>query len=143
MMKAPEAKINALKEHNAKKKQETADRVNKAIDKLKKNNATINFETVAKAADVSRATLYNNPILKERIMGLRAFVLESSIEEQTEPPKTRVQQLEDTVVSLKARVRQLEADKRNLILQLVDYEETKMDNQRLRRQFLKGDLNEK
>lgn len=142
MKKVPENQVSALKEYNSQKKQNTVERVNKAIDKLKRKNAPINFETVAKEAGVSRATLYNNPKLKERIMGLRAIALAPSSEEGAEPKKTKVQRLEDTVADLKARVRQLEADKKNLIVQLVDYEETKAENERLRKQFMKGATNE-
>jgi len=137
MKKVPENQVSAMKEHNSQRKQNTSERVNKAIDKLKRKNASINFETVAKEAGVSRATLYNNPKLKERIMGLRAMDFTSSPEDGSEPKKTKVQRLEDTVTDLKARVRQLETDKKNLITQLVDYEETKAENERLKRQFLK------
>ena len=138
MKKVSESQVSAMKEHNSQRKQNTAERVNKAIDRLKRKSAPINFETVAKEAGVSRATLYNNPKLKERIMGLRAMTLAPSPEDGAEPKKTKVQRLEDTVADLKARVRQLEADKKNLIVQLVDYEETKEENERLRRQLLKG-----
>ena len=138
MKKVPESQVSALKGHNSQKKQGTVERVNKAIDKLKRKNATINFETVAKEAGVSRATLYNNPKLKERIMGLRAIALAPLSEDGSEPKKTKMQRLEDTVADLRARVRQLEADKKNLIVQLVGYEETKAENERLKRQLLKG-----
>ena len=138
MKKVPESQVSALKKQNSQRKQDTAERVNKAIDKLKRKNASINFETVAKEAGVSRATLYNNPKLKERIMGLRAMDLTPTSEGGAEPKKTKVQRLEATVAELRARVRQLEADKKNLIVQLVDYEETKAENERLRRQSLKG-----
>ena len=138
MKKVPESQVSALKKQNSQRKQDTAERVNKAIDKLKRKNASINFETVAKEAGVSRATLYNNTKLKERIMGLRAMDLTPTSEGGAEPKKTKVQRLEDTVAELRARVRQLEADKKNLIVQLVDYEETKAENERLRRQSLKG-----
>ena len=138
MKKVPESQVSALKKQNSQRKQDTAERVNKAIDKLKRKNASINFETVAKEAGVSRATLYNNTKLKERIMGLRAMDLTPTSEGGAEPKKTKIQRLEDTVADLKARVRQLEADKKNLIVQLVDYEETKAENERLRRQSLKG-----
>ena len=138
MKKVPESQVSALKKQNSQRKQDTAERVNKAIDKLKRKNASINFETVAKEAGVSRATLYNNTKLKERIMGLRAMDLTPTSEGGAEPKKTKVQRLEATVAELKARVRQLEADKKNLIVQLVDYEETKAENERLRRQSLKG-----
>ena len=138
MKKVPESQVSAMKEHNSQRKQDTAERVNKAIDKLKRKNAAINFETVAKAAGVSRATLYNNSKLKERIMGLRAMSFPPSPKGGTEPKKTKVQLLEDAVAELKAKVRQLETDKKNLIAQLVDYEETKTENECLRRQLLKG-----
>ena len=138
MKKVPESQVSALKKQNSQRKQDTAERVNKAIDKLKRKNASINFETVAKEAGVSRATLYNNTKLKERIMGLRAMDLTPTSEGGAEPKKTKVQRLEATVADLRARVRQLEADKKNLIIQLVDYEETKAENERLRRQLLKG-----
>lgn len=138
MKKVPESQVSAMKEHNSQRNQNTAERVNKAIDKLKRKNAPINFETVAKEAGVSRATLYNNPKLKERIMGLRAMDLTPTSEGGAEPKKTKIQRLEDTVAELRARVRQLETDKKNLIVQLVDYEETKAENERLRRQILKG-----
>ena len=138
MKKVPESQVSAMKVHNSQRKQDTAERVNKAIDKLKRKNASINFETVAKEAGVSRATLYNNTKLKERIMGLRAMDLTPTSEGGAEPKKTKVQRLEATVAELRARVRQLEADKKNLIVQLVDYEETKAENERLRRQILKG-----
>ena len=138
MKKVPENQVSALKEHNSQKKQNTVERVNKAIDKLKRKNAAINFETVAKEAGVSSATLYNNPKLKERIMGLRAMDLTPTSEGGAEPKKPKVQRLEATVAELRARVRQLEAAKKNLIVQLVDYEETKAENERLRRQSLKG-----
>lgn len=143
MKKTPENQVSALKEHNAQKKQSTEERVNKAIDKLKKKHAAITFEAVAKAAGVSRATLYNNPKLKERIMVLRALDSAPLSGDGAEPKKTRVQRLEDIIADLKARVRQLEADKKNLIIQLVDYEETKAENQRLKRQLLKVATSEK
>ena len=138
MKKVPESQVSALKKQNSQRKQDTAERVNKAIDKLKRKNAPINFESVAKEAGVSRATLYNNPKLKERIMGLRAMDLTPTSEGGAEPKKTKVQRLEATVAELRARVRQLEADKKNLIVQLVDYEETKAENERLRQQLMKG-----
>lgn len=141
MKEIPESQIAALKAHNTQKNHNTIARVNQDIDNLKENNSVINFETVAKAAGVSRATLYNNPMLKERIMGLRS-ISHAPFSEDKVQPKEKVQRLEDTVVALRARVRQLETDKKNLIIQLVDYEETKAENERLKRQLLKGVSNE-
>lgn len=137
MKKVRESQVSALKAHNSQKKQNTEERVNKAIDKLKRQNAVINFESVAKAAGVSRATLYNNPKLKERIMGLRAIVVSPLPQGDAEPQKTKEQQLKDAITSLKARVRQLEEDKRKLVEQLVTFEELKAENERLKQQIFK------
>ena len=120
-----------LQAHNERRNHDTIERVNRAIDNLKKCGAVINFETVAKEAGVSRATLYNNLALKERIMGLRAVARCPAAEIKKQKPK-------DAVSALRARVRKLEEDKKNLIAQLVDYEETKAENERLRRQLIKG-----
>ena len=125
-----EKQASVLQAHNERRNHDTRERVNRAIDNLKKCGAVINFETVAKEAGVSRATLYNNLALKERIMGLRAVARCPAAEIKKQKPK-------DAVSALRARVRKLEEDKKNLIAQLVDYEETKAENERLRRQLLK------
>lgn len=126
-----EKQASVLQAHNERRNHDTIERVNRAIDNLKKCGAVINFETVAKEAGVSRATLYNNLALKERIIGLRAVARCPAAEIKKQKPK-------DAVSALRARVRKLEEDKKNLIAQLVDYEETKAENKRLRRQLLKG-----
>lgn len=60
-----------LKEFAEKKNQETIEKVNKAIDKLKRSKTKkINFKTVEEEAEVAKATLYNNDILKEPILSL-------------------------------------------------------------------------
>ena len=126
-----EKQASVLQAHNERRNHDTIERVNRAIDNLKKCGAVINFETVAKEAGVSRATLYNNLALKARIMGLRAVARCPAAEIKKQKPK-------DAVSALRARVRKLEEDKKNLIAQLVDYEETKAENERLRRQLIKG-----
>ena len=125
-----EKQASVLQAHNERRNHDTIERVNRAIDNLKKCGAVINFETVAKEAGVSRATLYNNPALKERIMGLRAVA-------HCPTPENKKQKPKDAVSVLRARVRKLEEDKKNLIIQLIDYEEIKAENERLRRKLLK------
>ena len=66
--KVLDSQVAGIKAHAEAKNKETIDKVNKAIDKLKRKNKPINFETVCKEAGVSRATLYNNAQLKERIL---------------------------------------------------------------------------
>ncbi len=66
--------MDGLKKFDEKKNKETIEKVNKAIDKLKSSkNKKINFKTVSEEADVSKATLYNNDILKERILSIRVI----------------------------------------------------------------------
>ena len=61
--KVSDSQVAGIKAHAEAKNKETIDKVNKAIDKLKRKNKPINFETVCSIlweAGVSRATLYNN-----------------------------------------------------------------------------------
>lgn len=131
------SQVTGLKAYAEQKNQETIIRVNKAIDKMKRKNEPINFESVAKAAGVSRGTLYNNPQLKERITSLRAISKAPAVNEDTSTKKDKAQTLEETVLALKERVRQLEADKKKLVMQLVDYHEIKEENERLKNRLQK------
>ncbi|MDU5105867.1 hypothetical protein, partial [Clostridium sp.] len=102
------------------------EKVNKAIDKLKRSKTkSINFKTVAEEAGVSKATLYNNAILKERILSLRAIqkgVPNGSI---VATPKDKIKAKDD-------KIKKLKEDKEKLIIQLVHMEELKDENKRLR-----------
>jgi chromosome segregation ATPase len=60
-----------LQEAAFQKAQDTAERVEKALDKMIKQGLTINFRSVAETANVSTAYLYQKLELKERIETLR------------------------------------------------------------------------
>jgi len=126
MKKSNNKNTEGLKEFAAKKNQETIEKVNKAIDKLKRSKTkSINFKTVAEEAGVSKATLYNNAILKERILSLRAIqkgVPNGSI---VATPKDKIKAKDD-------KIKKLKEDKEKLIIQLVHMEELKDENKRLR-----------
>jgi len=127
-----------LKEYAEKKNQETIEKVNKAIDRLKRSKTkAINFKTVAEEAGVSKATLYNNDVLKERISGLRAIEKAVADEGIVAPPKDKIQELEDKIKRLNEEVKGLRDDKRKLIVQLVEMEELKDENQRLKEQIVR------
>lgn len=64
-------KIEALQEAAAQKAQEATERVEKALERMLKQNQKINFQTVAHSANVSTAYLYKYPELKTRIITLR------------------------------------------------------------------------
>jgi len=133
MVKKPNRNTEGLKEFAVQKNQETIEKVNKAIDKLKRSKTKkINFKTVAEEAGVSKATLYNNDILKERILSLRAIekgVLNDSI---VVTPKDKIKAKDDKIKQLYEEIKKLKEDKQNLIIQLVEMEELKNENKRLR-----------
>ena len=133
MKKNNNKNTEGLKEFAEKKNQETIQKVNKAIDKLKRSKTnTINFKTVAEEAGVSKATLYNNDILKERILSLRAIqkgVPNGSI---VATPKDKIKAKDDKIKKLYEEIKKLKEDKEKLIIQLVVMEELKDENKRLR-----------
>ena len=122
-----------LQKYTKAKNDETIEKVNAAIDRLKRTKATsINFSTVAKEAGVSKATLYNNAVLKERILGLRTSTKGVPIPKTTENPVDRT-----INKGYLDEIRRLRKDKKNLILQLVEMEELREENARLKAQVQK------
>lgn len=61
-----------LKDHAQQKRSQAMEQTEKAIRELIKEGRSINFETVAQVAGVSRAWLYNQPELRARIEQLRS-----------------------------------------------------------------------
>ena len=115
------------------KNDETIEKVKMAIDKLKRSkNTAINFSTVAREAGVSKATLYNNAVLKERILGLRTSTKGVPNLETTGTASERT-----TNKGYLEEIRKLRRVKKNLILQLVEMEELREENARLREQIQK------
>lgn len=133
MKKSNNKNTEGLKEFAEKKNQETIEKVNKAIDKLKRSKTkTINFKTVAEEAGVSKATLYNNDILKERILSLRAIQKGVPNDSIVATPKDKIKAKDDKIKQLYEEIKKLKEDKEKLIIQLVDMEELKDENKRLR-----------
>lgn len=133
MKKNNNKNIAGLKEFAEKKNQETIEKVNKAIDKLKRSNTkSINFKTVAEEAGVSKATLYNNDVLKERILSLRAIQKGVPNDSIVATPKDKIKAKDEKIKKLYEEIKKLKEDKEKLIIQLVDMEELKDENKRLR-----------
>jgi len=138
MIKKSNRNIEGLKKFAEKKNQETIEKVNKAIDKLKRSKTKkINFKTVAEEAGVSKATLYNNDILKERILSLRAIEKGVPNDSIAATPKDKIKTKDDKIKQLYDEIKKLKEDKQNLIIQLVEMEELKDENKRLREQLSK------
>lgn len=132
-MKKNNKNTEGLKEFAEKKNQETIEKVNKAIDKLKRSKTkSINFKTVAEEAGVSKATLYNNDILKERILSLRAIQKGVPNDNVIATPKDKIKAKDNKIKQLYEEIKKLKEDKEKLIIQLVDMEELKDENKRLR-----------
>ena len=131
--KVSDSQVAGIKAHAEARNKATIDKVNKAIDRLKrKKNITINFETVSKEARVARATLYNNAQLKERILSLRAISKASPLENIVAVKKDRIKLKDEKIAALRLQVQKLEQDKKKLIEQLGDYEELRQENVRLK-----------
>lgn len=64
---------------HSERKEITKTKVDKAIQELIKNNKSINFNSVAIVAEISKTTLYNNLEFKERIISLRNQVANSAL----------------------------------------------------------------
>jgi len=136
MKKNNNKNTEGLKEFAEKKNKETIEKVNKAIDKLKHSKTkSINFKTVAEEAGVSKATLYNNDILKERILSLRAIEKGVPNDSIVATPKDKLKAKDDKIKQLYEEIKKLKEDKQNLIIQLVEMEELKDENKRLRDQL--------
>ena len=66
-----QARIDNLQQVQAARKEDSPQRVFKAIERLQKIDAKINFTTVAKEANVSVSYLYKYPEIKQRIAEVR------------------------------------------------------------------------
>ncbi|MEL7567986.1 MAG: DUF6262 family protein [Dehalobacterium sp.] len=131
MPKAPNKQLAGIKAYAEQKNKETIEKVHKAIDSLKRKKRNINFDSVSKEAGVSRATLYNNPQLKERILSLRAVSKGVPLDGTIAVAKDKKQLQEEKIIVLRQKVKKLEEDKAKLIAQLVEMEELKQENERL------------
>lgn len=95
-----------------KKREETVQKVEKAIKQLIKENRRINFNSVSCFARVSKSYLYNHTTLRERIETLRK-------QQQAESPKSVKRQMNDEnkdamIQLLRDRIKELEYENRRL-----------------------------
>ena len=104
-----EARIKILTDTQAARKQETSEKVHKAIERLQKIGAKINFQTIAKEANVSVPYLYKYPELKAHIAQLRNQQSSIPSSPTVQPPVT-AKAHSQVVERLKKRIHELEAD---------------------------------
>ena len=108
-----ENRIKTLKATQQSRKEETLAKVNQAIERLQKTGAKINFQSIAREANVSVPYLYKYPELKERIMVLRSQQSQMPAHPVNKPPVT-AKSHSQVVGRLKNRIRQLEAENKEL-----------------------------
>lgn len=93
--------------------------VEDAITTLLREQQLINFNTVAKAACVSKAYLYSQPDLRERIEALRQQTMEQMVRERVTHSPGKTDASRDLVILAKdRRIKELEAENRKLQQQL-------------------------
>ncbi len=128
MSKKTKRNITGLLKYTSSLKAATEEKVNQAIEKLKRSKGKkINFKTVSELSGISTTTLYNNPILRERISSLRA--IERVHTKDVEMPHVNVREREQ---ELKQEIQKLKEDKKMLIEQLVELENLRIENKKIK-----------
>jgi cell shape-determining protein MreC len=108
------------------RKAKTCMKVDEAIKCLIKARKSINFNSVAKVSGVSKATLYNNPEIRERINALRTQ--QKTVPSIKEMKKEKEEKSRIAIItSLKRKIRYLEEENEELKkqLKLHEYDEYK------------------
>ncbi len=102
---------------HAQRRANTCNKVNEAIQRLIKANRSINFNSVANEAGVTKATLYNNADIRERIETLRHR--QSQVPTPSQFKREMDENNKDAIIaSLKRKIKKLEEDNGQLRKQL-------------------------
>jgi len=108
-----------LTAHAQSRKEHKRKGVEDAITILLRERKPINFHTVAKAATVSKAYLYSQPDLRERLEALRLQGVEQMVRERATRSPGKTDASRDLVILAKdRRIKELEAENQKLKLQL-------------------------
>ena len=106
---------SGLAAHAKQRSEEKRKRVDEAIDRLLREQQVINFNSVTQAAGVSKAYLYSQPDLRERIEALRQQQLEHVVRERVARPTGKTDASKDLVILAKERrIKELEEENRRL-----------------------------
>ncbi len=101
--------------HAQSRKEHKRNGVEDAITTLLREQKPVNFNTVARTAAVSKAYLYSQPDLRERIEALRQQGVEQMVRERTTRVPGKTDASRDLVILAKdRRIKALEAEIRQL-----------------------------
>jgi predicted nuclease with TOPRIM domain len=106
-----------LKAIHKSRKSATHQKVDVAIQRLVRANGAINFNSVANEAGVSKATLYNNQELRQRIEALRRKQAQAPTQKQIQR-EINDNNKDAIIESLKRRIKKVEAENKQLREQL-------------------------
>ena len=105
----------AIIAHATRRREQKRKGVEDAITALLREQKPINFNPVAKAAMVSKAYLYSQPDLRERIEALRQQGVEQMVRERVTRSLGKTDASRDLVILAKdRRIKELEAEIRRL-----------------------------
>jgi predicted RNase H-like nuclease (RuvC/YqgF family) len=106
-----QARVDNLQQVQAARKEDSADRVFKAIERLQKINGKINFTTIAKEANVSVSYLYKYPEIKQRIAEVRNKQRSFPTSPVAQPNSSSTGKI---ITRLKEKIQQLENENKEL-----------------------------
>lgn len=106
-----QARVDNLQQVQAARKEDSADRVFKAIERLQKIDGKINFTTVAKEANVSVSYLYKYPEIKQRIAEVRNKQRSFPTSPVAQPNSSSLGKI---IARLKEKIQQLENENKEL-----------------------------
>jgi predicted RNase H-like nuclease (RuvC/YqgF family) len=106
-----QARVDNLLQVQAARKEDSAERVFKAIERLQKINGKINFTTIAKEANVSVSYLYKYPEIKQRIAEVRNKQRSFPTSPVAQPNSSSTGKI---ITRLKEKIQQLENENKEL-----------------------------
>ena len=106
-----ESRIKTLRTTQKQRQEDARNRVYKAIERLQKLNAKINFHTIAREAQVSVSYLYKYPEIKQHIAELRSKQNSLPVKPVAKPNSTSHGKV---VTRLQERIKKLEAENKEL-----------------------------
>lgn len=110
-------RVEHLKNLNAQRRTETHNKVDIAIKRLIKLQLPINFNSVANESGITKATLYNNIDIKERIKELREQQLQVPTPAQVKREMNNNNK-DAIIASLKRKIKKLEEENTELKQQI-------------------------
>jgi len=114
-----ERNTTGIAAHAQKRKEQKRKGVEEAITTLLREQKPVNFNTVAKVATVSKAYLYSQPDLRERIEALRQQGVEQMVRERVRSSPGKTDASRDLVILAKdRRIKALEEENHQLQRQL-------------------------